>query len=182
MTQPPVDKETMPNEVWAGQPRPDGLFTGSIYACNGTRYVLPNPSQTVEPMDIEGLKRELYNHFCPAFKKYDPHAYIKLSDVIDHLHVTNRLMIGNEIPKGWKCVPFDKPITNEMKSECIGEYSFKVDRSCSACHFGEPDEDCEVCAGEIEYSEEITVPWDLCKKIYKGMLTAAPDTKAGGEK
>lgn len=34
------------------------------------------------------------------------------------------------------------------------------------------------CIGEIDYVDQITVPWDTCKKIYKAMvLEAAKEMK-----
>ena len=42
----------------------------------------------------------------------------------------------------------------------------------------EPDEDCEVCQGGIEYEQKVTVPWTTCKQIYKRMAESA--IKSGG--
>ena len=121
------------------------------------------PSQTVEPMDIEGLKRELYNHFCPAFKKYDPHAYIKLSDVIDHLHVTNRLRIGNE----WK--PIDEYVQGHVNEEVL---VLCDNRFCFVANMGPMSKEWETYDGN---------KWHKIKqKVVKYMRI--PDTKAGGEK
>lgn len=61
-------------------------------------------------------------------------------------------------------------ITNKMKSDCIGEFSFEIDEACSACSFHGSQEECEVCGGEIEFTRVVTVPWDICKDIYKAML------------
>ena len=49
-------------------------------------------------------------------------------------------------------------ITNEMKKVHIGEYKFSI-----------PDLDEE----GWEISREVTVPWDLCKEIYKNMAVTA---------
>ena len=66
-------------------------------------------------------------------------------------------------------------ITNAMKAECIGEFTFDVERVCTHCAvaFHDEDHECEVCDGEIEYTETVTVPWDTCKEIYKAMATEA---------
>ena len=45
-----------------------------------------------------------------------------------------------------------------MKKVHIGEYKFYI-----------PDSDEEGC----EISREVTVPWDLCKEIYKNMAVTA---------
>lgn len=60
-------------------------------------------------------------------------------------------------------------ITNEMKAKFRGEFSFDVEMVCSACNYDEPQEDCEVCAGEVTYTESMVVPWTTCKEIYTAM-------------
>lgn len=65
-------------------------------------------------------------------------------------------------------------ITNEMKAECIGEFSFMVDVPCGECLIEGEDEDCEVCGGELTHEKAVTVPWDTCKKIYKTMAKFDP--------
>lgn len=56
-------------------------------------------------------------------------------------------------------------ISNKMKAECIGEFSWQED----ADYY---DEEGNV----VEHVATRTVPWDLCKKIYKRMaLVAAED-------
>lgn len=79
---------------------------------------------------------------------------------------------------GYVRVPVDgrngKPlITNTMKAENHGKHQFGHDAICYECHDVTPDDDCKVCGGEIEYVEQITVPWDDCKKIYQAMVAAA---------
>ena len=49
-----------------------------------------------------------------------------------------------------------------MKAACMGEFSWTEDASYY-------DEDGDL----IEYEAERTVPWDLCKKIYKAMAMVA---------
>lgn len=60
-------------------------------------------------------------------------------------------------------------IIGGMKYECIGEVKLQSYRDC-ICHFdnlGFPEDDCELCNGEGHYYEDITVPWDTMKDIYK---------------
>lgn len=64
-------------------------------------------------------------------------------------------------------------VTSVMKAELIGEFTFGRQTACSACYINEVKDDCEVCDGELEYTETITVPWDTVKKIYKAMAIAA---------
>lgn len=67
-------------------------------------------------------------------------------------------------------------ITNEMKAECIGEFSINQERICSCendTDDGEPDPDCDACHGQGEYTAKIDIPWDTMKEIYKMMATVA---------
>lgn len=64
-------------------------------------------------------------------------------------------------------------ITNEMKAVCIGEFSFHREACCVACAESKAYPNCVTCGGEIEYLEEITVPWTTCKEIYKAMAMQA---------
>lgn len=58
-------------------------------------------------------------------------------------------------------------ITNEMKAECIGEFSWEEE----APYYDEN-------GNLIEHVASRTVPWDLCKQIYKRMVMLAAKHKA----
>lgn len=64
-------------------------------------------------------------------------------------------------------------VTNQMKADCIGEFEFTIEAECTACFYDEPDSDCEVCQGGIQYERKVTVPWDTCKEIFKRMAAVA---------
>lgn len=64
-------------------------------------------------------------------------------------------------------------ITSGMKAECMGEFEFTIEETCSACYFDEPQDDCEVCQGSIHFKRKVTVPWNTCKEIYKRMTKAS---------
>jgi len=70
--------------------------------------------------------------------------------------------------EGYVLVPIDKPITNQMKAECIGEFSFCID----VPEIIEAKNGWTVTGEKAQI--EVTVPWDVCKQIYKAMLKAAP--------
>lgn len=55
-------------------------------------------------------------------------------------------------------------VSSEMKAACIGEFSFTIE-------VPEIDEDQEFTGQMLD--REVTVPWDLCKKIYKAMAARA---------
>lgn len=91
-----------------------------------------------------------------------------ISDLQEDVHYW-RQKAREQVPDGSAVIPLDprngKPlITNEMKKTHIGEYEFA---------FPSVDEDGE------EIMQSVTVPWDLCKTLYKAMaqtamLAAAP--------
>ena len=55
---------------------------------------------------------------------------------------------------------------NSAKTALMGEFTFSVTMTCPQCHPDEPNPDCEVCAGSVEYEQPQTVPWTTIKKIY----------------
>jgi hypothetical protein len=61
---------------------------------------------------------------------------------------------------------------NILPTLCIGEFTFDRQNACIDC-YELADENCDLCGGEIDYIETITVPWDTCKEIYKTMAIAA---------
>lgn len=79
----------------------------------------------------------------------------------------------SKVPEGWKTVELGR-VTSDMKAACIGEYRVTVTHSCSACAFHGSQDECEVCAGDIEFERNHDIPWDTVKRIYKDMLSAAP--------
>lgn len=46
-----------------------------------------------------------------------------------------------------------------LKGSLIGEQEISVTTTCTACDFDFPDEDCEVCGGEVEYQQEYPITW-----------------------
>ncbi|HIF6165116.1 hypothetical protein [Vibrio alginolyticus] len=46
-----------------------------------------------------------------------------------------------------------------LKNPLRGEQSITVQQRCSACAYDMPDEECEVCGGEIEFETHHTIPW-----------------------
>ncbi|KFA99461.1 hypothetical protein [Vibrio sp. ER1A] len=59
---------------------------------------------------------------------------------------------------------------DKLKGPMRGEHSFQQERSCSACNYDIPTHDCEVCNGDIEYIENVDVPWDTQKEIINHAL------------
>lgn len=90
----------------------------------------------------------------------------------------NYQRIGDGQPVTYLSVPIDahneRPlITSAMKSQCMGEHSFRLEEECVLCLLEGPSGDCECCHGDGYYLREFTVPWTTAKAIYKDMAEAA---------
>ncbi len=64
----------------------------------------------------------------------------------------------------------EKDFLGQLKAPLIGEHSIDVECSCSACDFEGPDEDCEVCQGDINYIKNVTIDWTTQKEIITAAL------------
>lgn len=69
-------------------------------------------------------------------------------------------------------------ITSQMKADCIGEFTFKIEEPCPKCYLKleEKFDDIEcLCDGceEQAYSRSVVIPWGTCKEIYKAMVKSA---------
>lgn len=61
---------------------------------------------------------------------------------------------------------------NGAKALMIGEFSIEVDLTCSSCFYDEPQPECEVCGGEIHYTENKIIDWTTIKEIYAKAVEA----------
>ncbi len=73
------------------------------------------------------------------------------------------------VAQGWKLVPVEP-----NKAALIGEFRFEIELTCHACSFHGEQEHCEVCGGNVQYMQPVTVPWTTIKEIYRAMLSASP--------
>ena len=65
-------------------------------------------------------------------------------------------------------------ITNQMKADCIGEFSVKVEKQCNRCVYLE-DTPCQCRDSEDGiFTDSYEIPWDTCKQIYKRMASHEP--------
>lgn len=71
-----------------------------------------------------------------------------------------------EVPDGYLLMPQALTAENGAKGLLVGEFHIGSERTCDQCEIDEPDESCEVCRGETEYTQRIPVPWDTIKEIY----------------
>jgi hypothetical protein len=57
------------------------------------------------------------------------------------------------------------------KYRCIGEFFVEVEMECPECSnsLDEHDDECEICLGEVEYTQKHVIPWTTIKDIYKLM-------------
>lgn len=76
------------------------------------------------------------------------------------------------VPAGYVLMPKALTAENGAKSALIGEFTIRHEVTCSGCAYDEADDDCEVCGGEIEYTERVTVPWAVIKDIYAAAVKA----------
>ena len=71
------------------------------------------------------------------------------------------------VPEGYCIMPRRLTAENGAKALLLGEFTLKVTMDCSeCCELEEPSEGCEICDGEVEYSQKHTIPWDQIKFIY----------------
>jgi len=59
---------------------------------------------------------------------------------------------------------------NGAKAELSGEFKIDVEHTCTACEWDGAQDDCEVCAGKVQYMQTVIVPWDTIKEIYKASV------------
>lgn len=55
---------------------------------------------------------------------------------------------------------------NGAKAALMGEFYEEVEMMCSACNYDIPQEDCEVCGGEVTWTQRAPVSWTTIKGIY----------------
>lgn len=76
-----------------------------------------------------------------------------------------RLMDDYQRQAGLVSLVEQEDFLSKLKGPMRGEYSMEVEHSCSACNFDGPDEECEVCGGEINYTDEVAIDWTTQKEI-----------------
>ncbi|WP_312388537.1 hypothetical protein [Stutzerimonas nitrititolerans] len=78
-----------------------------------------------------------------------------------------------QVEQSWLVLmPASLTAENGAKAALMGEFSIQHEATCSACYFDAADEDCEVCCGEVNYIEHISVPWETIKDIYAAAVKA----------
>jgi hypothetical protein len=115
---------------------------------------------------------------------------IDAMEVGDELLATNVKLINEDgiaevylaapqqaIPSGYTLIP-----NTPDKATFISEFEMEVKHYCSACSFHGAQDDCEVCAGEIEYTQKHTIPWTLFKQMYAAIISASPTTPIESDK
>ncbi len=92
-----------------------------------------------------------------------------------------RAAYGAAMPAGFTLMPKALTAENGAKAALTGEFNIQHEVTCSGCAYDEADEDCEVCGGEVQYTEFVTVPWTTIKEIYAAAVVACavPQGDAG---
>jgi hypothetical protein len=81
------------------------------------------------------------------------------------------------VPEGYVLMPKSLTAENGAKGLLIGEFRIQHEVNCSGCYFDEADPECEVCGGEVQYTEWVDVDWDTIKTIYaKAVAGLAADS------
>lgn len=88
-------------------------------------------------------------------------------------------------------MPRELTADNGAKAALIGEFFMAVELTCSACSYHDADPECEVCGGEIRYTQSVPVEWPTIKAIYRAAvrhfhsepsITEGSDTRPAGER
>lgn len=66
-------------------------------------------------------------------------------------------------------MPIELTYENGAKAALMNEFKINVPMVCHACYNG-PQNDCEICGGKGEYTQQINVPWTTIKEIYKAAV------------
>lgn len=64
-------------------------------------------------------------------------------------------------------------IPENSKYMCLGEFKEELELHCPSCSFNDFDNDCELCNGNVEYTQKITISWSNCKDIFQKMSIEA---------
>jgi hypothetical protein len=67
-------------------------------------------------------------------------------------------------------MPRELTAENGAKAALIGEISMAAELTCSACSYHDVDPECEVCGGEIRYTQPVPVEWSTIKAIYRAAV------------
>ncbi|WP_426237406.1 hypothetical protein [Pseudomonas sp. TWP3-2] len=71
------------------------------------------------------------------------------------------------LPDGYCIMPKSLTAENGAKALLLGEFKVTVTNECPECaELDDPDEYCEICDGEGQYSQSHTISWDQIKFIY----------------
>lgn len=75
-------------------------------------------------------------------------------------------------------LPYRLTAENGAKTLLSGVFYETITQTCPDCHADDPDYDCEICGGKVEYEQNVMVSWDTIKQIW----TAAADEFVLGER
>lgn len=86
-----------------------------------------------------------------------------------------------EIPEGYCLMPKRLTAENGAKGLFMGEFHIEAVQPCPECYSrDEPDDDCEICSGEGEFSVRHPITWDVIKDIHKKAVKGLA-LKPGGD-
>lgn len=85
------------------------------------------------------------------------------------------------VPDGYCLMPTCLTAENGAKYLLSGEFHVEALHTCPECYaLDEPDEECEICNGEGEFTVRHQVDWDTLKDIYRKAVEGLA-LKPGGD-
>lgn len=166
---------------------------------------------TVAMQDLDPGMYDLYTHPAPQVAVPEPVGWVKWFGDEPSFQPRDALLPEDAKQHGWQLVGLmrsmnaptapagEQPVSdpdglpdrvlmpraltaeNGAKTALMGEFDFSVTMTCPECHPDEPNPDCEVCAGSVEYEQPHSVPWATIKRIYSAavdlLATPAPDER-----
>jgi len=93
------------------------------------------------------------------------------------LNYDKTMAILNQLKESQEGMVFlPKEPDSRLKAIMMGEFSVDIEHTCSACDYHEVQEDCEVCNGEVTYTERHPIPWTTIKDIRVMLIAAGEDS------
>ncbi len=81
-----------------------------------------------------------------------------------------RFKIDSANRRGYALMPRELTAENGAKTALSGEFFEEIELTCSACGYYGSNDDCELCGGEIAYTQRVAISWSTVKRIYAAAI------------
>ncbi|MDT8895443.1 hypothetical protein RSO41_12330 [Halomonas sp. I1] len=78
-------------------------------------------------------------------------------------------------PEGMALVPREITAESGHKAGMIGDFHESVSMRCTECDPDDPDPDCEVCDGLVEFEGQAPVSWTTIKAVHRRVIEIAEE-------